>query len=145
MRVRRRQVPEGEVLEFGSDRFVEMEGQGLDAMKCTQACARARSCRGTDRARRRGSHGVCAGGGRLGRAAGVHAAPLAPVSHAANADAARSQGYNGIKVALPTEITTGTQYLKMYIDHILAFEVRRAASPPAAPLRMALVPVSARV
>ncbi len=31
-------------------------------------------------------------------------------------------GYNGIKIALPTEIVTETTFLQMYIQHILAFQ-----------------------
>eukprot|EP01047_Picozoa_sp_COSAG01_P009525 COSAG01_NODE_392_length_17668_cov_5.382264_10_plen_752_part_00 len=33
-------------------------------------------------------------------------------------------GYGGIKVALPTEITTGKCYLQLYIEHILALQGR---------------------
>ncbi|GAA0141033.1 hypothetical protein LIER_02270 [Lithospermum erythrorhizon] len=31
-------------------------------------------------------------------------------------------GYNGIKVALPSETTTGTCYLQLYIEHVLALQ-----------------------
>eukprot|EP00743_Colponemidia_sp_Colp-15_P001621 GILK01001770.1.p1 GENE.GILK01001770.1~~GILK01001770.1.p1 ORF type:complete len:591 (+),score=105.00 GILK01001770.1:58-1830(+) len=31
-------------------------------------------------------------------------------------------GYNGIKVALPSETTTGTTFMQLYVEHILAFQ-----------------------
>jgi len=37
-------------------------------------------------------------------------------------------GYNGIKISLPSEITTGKSYIQMYIEHILAFQAQARAS-----------------
>ena len=34
-------------------------------------------------------------------------------------------GYSGIKVALPTETSTGKCYLALFIEHILALQVIR--------------------
>ena len=39
-------------------------------------------------------------------------------------------GYDGIKVSLPTESTTGTCYLELYIKTILAFERRSGNTLP---------------
>lgn len=36
-------------------------------------------------------------------------------------------GYNGIKIALPTETTTMTPYIKLYVDSILALQARARA------------------
>jgi UDP-N-acetylglucosamine pyrophosphorylase len=35
-------------------------------------------------------------------------------------------GYNGIKVAIPTEITTGACFLELYISQILSLQVHNS-------------------
>ena len=40
-------------------------------------------------------------------------------------------GYGGIKIALPSEITTGKCYLNLYIDSILAIQRIASVSSPA--------------
>ena len=38
-------------------------------------------------------------------------------------------GYSGIKVQLPSQLTTGTTYLELYIRHILALQGSGAPLP----------------
>lgn len=51
------------------------------------------------------------------------AAPASPPAPPAFWDSL-PQGYGGIKVALPVELTTNRCYLELYIRHILAFQAR---------------------
>jgi len=37
-------------------------------------------------------------------------------------------GYDGIKISIPSEITTETSFIELYIRHILAFQARARRS-----------------
>lgn len=78
-----------------------------------------------------GSHGLRAGGRRPGRAPWLQGDQASfRVLQLISTLCCVSACVQGIKVALPAEITTGRTFLQLYIEHILAMQDRGQQSTP---------------